>query len=230
MRLRSDLRERTLGQSTLLEPAPGQRCNFVVAKLASVASLAALGAVVVTGFAVGVSTSSTTAPKLTPKPTTFSVTRVQASEIAEVAGFLRAYNSRHLKAALRYFYFPKKLRQFQVDGATDCDYRRRTTNVYAHRTGVVRWLKQRFADHDRLTLARILDKNPAQPIGVVGIEYARRESDTLRKLGFPRGIVPQMGQKLPFSFGSGAKFDFFALASPRTPTPNPECALVAYRR
>jgi hypothetical protein len=209
----------------------GHRCNTIVARRASVAGIAALGAVVVTGIALGGPASLTTASKLTRKPSTFSVTRVQANEIAAVAGFLRAYNSRQLKAALRYFYFPKKLRWFEADGATDCDYRRRTTRVYARRAGVVRWLKQRFADHDRLTLARILDQNPAQPIGVVGVEYARRESDTLRRLGFPKGIAPQIGQKLPFHFGGGTvRFAFFALASPRTPTPNPECALVAYRR
>jgi hypothetical protein len=76
----------------------------------------------------------------TRKATTFSVTPPQASEIAAVVGFLRAYNPRHLKAALRYFYFPKKLGQLEVDGASDCDYRRRTTKVYEHRTSVVRWL------------------------------------------------------------------------------------------
>ncbi len=164
------------------------------------------------------------------KPATFKVTAAQASEIAAITGFLRAYNSRNLSAALRYFYFPKKLGQFEGDGATDCDYRRQTTKVYEHRPGVVRWLKQRFADHDRLTLAWIADQNPAQPIGVVGVKYARRVSDTLRKLGFRKGIVPQIVQKLPFYFEDGeAKFSFFLLASKRAPTPNPDCALVPSR-
>jgi hypothetical protein len=119
---------------------------------------------------------------------------------------------------------------FEVDGATDCDYRQRTTKVYEHRAGVVRWLKQRFADHDRLTLAWIADENPAQPVGVVGVKYARRTSDTLRRLGYPRGIVPQALQKLPLRVeGGGARFAFFALASRRALTPNPECALVSAR-
>jgi len=142
-------------------------------------------------------------------------------------GFLRAYNRGDLQAALRYFYFPKKLRSFQTNGASDCDYRRRTTKVYSHRAGVVRWLKQRFADHDRLTLGRLLNENPAQLIGVVGVEYTRRTSDTLRKLGYPKGIVPQATMKLPFHFERGVpRFQFFALASPSAPTPNPECELV----
>jgi len=161
-------------------------------------------------------------------PTTFSVTRVQAQEIAAVVGFIHAYNHADLKAALTYL--AKMPRSGQsTTTATDCDYRRRTTKVYVFRRGFKRWLKQRFADHDRLTFGRILDKNPAQPIGVVGVEYARRQSDTLRKLGYPKGIVPQIAQKLPFVFKRGVpKFPVFGLAStPPTATPNPECALVA---
>jgi hypothetical protein len=100
--------------------------------------------------------------------------------------------------------------------------------VYALRSGLVRWLKGRFADHDRLTVRRIFDQNPSQPVGVVGVEYARRISDTLRELGFHSGIVPQVTQKLVFRFEGGApKLASFGLASIGAPTPNPECALVA---
>jgi len=99
--------------------------------------------------------------------------------------------------------------------------------VYFDRPGLVQWLRKRFADHDRLTLARAADDNPGQPVGVLGVWYARRTSDTLRSLGRPRGIVPQVGQKLVFTFASGtAKFSTFGLASIGSPTPNPECALV----
>ena len=158
-------------------------------------------------------------------PTTFSVTRLQAEEIAALVGFLHAYNRADLRAALSYF-TPKPAPQNRRT-ATDCDSRRQRTEVYFDRSGLVQWLRRRFADHDRLTLARAADENPAQPVGVLGVSYARRTSDTLRSLGRPRGIVPQVGQKLVFTFASGtAKFSTFALASIGSPTPNPECALV----
>jgi hypothetical protein len=186
--------------------------------------LALIGLAVVAGMAGAAGTKA-------HKAGTFNVTRVQAEEIAAVVGFLDAYNSGDMKASLRYFDFPKHLSSYEADGATDCDYRRQTTRVFYHRKGVVRWLKQRFADRDRLTLGRILDLNPAQPIGVVGVDYVRRTSDTLRKLGFPKGIVPQVGQKLPFRFKGGVvKFQFFGLASTHVTTPkNTECELVPYR-
>lgn len=162
----------------------------------------------------------------TPAPTTFSVSRLQAEEIAAVVGFVRAYNGRNLNAALSYFATKRPQGQTRIT-VTDCDYRRQRTVVYVLRTGAVQWLKQRFADRDRLTLRRIYDENPEQLVGVVAVEYARRTSDTLRRLGFPNGIVPQVGQKLPFRFEGGvAKFPLFGLASTGAPAPNPECALV----
>jgi len=166
-------------------------------------------------------------PVQTPSPTTFSVSRLQAEELAAVVGFVRAYNRRDLNAALSYFATTRNQGQTR-NTATDCDYRRQKTVVYTLRKGAVQWLKHRFADHDRLTLRRIYDENPEQPVGVVAVEYALRTSDTLRKLGFPNGIVPQVGQKLVFRFEGGvAKFPVFGLASIGAPTPNPECALVA---
>lgn len=165
------------------------------------------------------------APTQTPVPTTFSVTRLQAEEVGAVVGFLRAYNRRDLKGALSFFSTrPRDQRNLLVG---DCNYRRHKTEVFYFRSGVKHWLKQRFADHDRLTLGRVYDANPRQPIGVVLIEYVRRTSDTLRKLGFAHGIVPQSATKLPFAFVRGQpKFPFFGLASTHAPMPNPECALV----
>jgi hypothetical protein len=63
---------------------------------------------------------------------------------------------------------------------------------------------------------------------MVGVEYARRTSDTLRKLGFRHGIVPRIAQKLVFGFERGVpKLRAFGLASTNAATPDPECALVA---
>jgi hypothetical protein len=176
-------------------------------------------AALIGGGVAGATATSSTAPR------TFSVTRLQALEISAVVGFVRAYNRADLKSALSYL--AKRQPGQTTTTATDCDYRRQTTKVYALRQGFIRWLRGRFADHDRLTIGRIFDENPAQPVGVVGVEYSRRTSDTLRELGYPNGIVPQGTQKLPFVFQSGlAKFPFFGLASPSAPTPNPECKLV----
>jgi hypothetical protein len=164
----------------------------------------------------------------TPRPRTFVVSRLQADEIAAVVGFIRAYNRRDLKAALGYLESKKAAHGQDTTAATDCDYRRQTAKIYVFRSGFARWLRQRFADHDRLILAQILDQNPAQPVGVVGVKFARRRSDTLRKLGFPNGIVPQITMKLPLHFEKGlVKFPFFALASRAPAGPNPDCKLVA---
>jgi len=35
--------------------------------------------------------------------------------------------------------------------------------------------------------------------GVVGVEYARRTNNTLRALGFPKGIVPKLASKVGFT-------------------------------
>jgi hypothetical protein len=180
--------------------------------------LAVIGAVTVVAIAAAT-------PVQAPE-TTFSVSRVQAEEVASVVGFVRAYNRRDLAAAIGYFTTTRQQGQTSVT-ATDCNYRRQKTEIYLFRKGLIQWLKRRFADHDRLTIGRIYDENPAQLTGVVAVEYARRTSDTLRKLGFANGIVPQAGQKLPIRFEGGlARFPFFGLASTGAPTPNPECALV----
>jgi hypothetical protein len=186
-----------------------------------------LGAVAVVGGGgvAGATAISSTAPR------TFSVTRLQALEISTVVGFVRAYNRADLKSALSYLWKGRS-DTYSKTTATDCDYRRQTTKkTYVFRQGFIRWLRGRFRDHDRLTIGRIFDENPAQPVGVVGVEYSRRTSDTLRKLGYPNGIVPQASQKLPLHFQGGlAKFPFFGLASPSAPTPNPECKLVRAKR
>ena len=184
--------------------------------------LMGVGVIVIAGAVAGAT------PTPAPRPTTFTLTRVQAEEVNALVGFLTAYNRRDLRAALSYFTTGPRRSHFPR--ASDCDYRRRKTVVFLFREGVKRWLRQRFADHDHLTLSRVHDDNPTEPVGVVAISYARRTSDTLRKLGYSRGIVPQAEQKLPFVFVRGkAKFNFFALGSTGAPTPNPECALVPWR-
>jgi hypothetical protein len=134
------------------------------------------------------------ASPVTPAPTTpattteqapgvFSVSAAQAQEVAVVVPFLRASNAGRLRQALALLAADPNV--------SDCDYRAAEGVQFKGRAAVAGWLRQRSADHDRLQLARIFDQNPDQPVGVVGVEYQRRTSDTLRALGFRTGITPQ---------------------------------------
>jgi hypothetical protein len=58
----------------------------------------------------------------TPGPTTFSVTRLQAEEVAALVGFLQAYNRADLKAALSFF--TRSPHRKIAGPRPDCDYRR----------------------------------------------------------------------------------------------------------
>jgi hypothetical protein len=130
----------------------------------------------------------TPAPTTTPATTTeqtpgvFSVSAAQAREVAVVVEFLRAYNAGRPRQALALL--------AANPNVSDCDYRAAEGVQFKGRAAVAGWLRQRSADHDRLTLARIFDQNPDQPVGVAGVEYQRRTSDTLRALGFRTGITP----------------------------------------
>lgn len=121
----------------------------------------------------------------------FKVNAAQAREVAAVVEFLRAFNAgRHAEALGLLAAEPV---------VSDCDYRAGRGVEFHGRAAVAGWLRGRAADHDRLTLAGIFDENPDQPVGVVGVEYERRGSDTLRALGFPTGIVPAGATKVVFT-------------------------------
>lgn len=124
-------------------------------------------------------------------PTTFSLSALQAEEVSVTVRFIAAFNGRRLGRAL-------DLLTPRVS-VSDCDYKNVRAVSFGGRRAVARWLRRRFADRDRLTPTRIFDENPAQPVGVVGVEYGRRTSNTLRALGFPAGIVPKGATKIVFS-------------------------------
>jgi hypothetical protein len=121
----------------------------------------------------------------------FTVNAAQAREVAAVVEFLRAFNAGRQGEALALF--------GDEPVVSDCDYRAARTAEFHGRAAVAGWLRRRAADHDRLTLAGISDENPEQPVGVVGVEYERRTSDTLRALGFAAGIVPRVATKVVFT-------------------------------
>jgi hypothetical protein len=124
-----------------------------------------------------------TATPVRPTHGIFSLTAPQAREIAVVMAFLDAYNAGNLDTALA---------QLTEDiHYADCDFR----DVPAGRPiqidgkeDLAVWLQGQFADHDRLEMTLIFDENPGQPLGVVGVEFGKRTSDSLRERGYPDGI------------------------------------------
>jgi hypothetical protein len=148
------------------------------------------------------------------KPTTFTLTALQAAEVSVVAQFIAAYNARQLRKALALF--------TPDANASDCDYKNARGLKFGGRQQVSRWLQQRFADRDHLVVSRIYDKNPQQPLGVVVIEYARRTNNTLRALGFPNGIIPPLASKIGFS-GTAARVQIQAFGNGPWDGPDKAC-------
>jgi hypothetical protein len=124
-------------------------------------------------------------------PVTFSLSALQAQEASVTVQFIAAFNGRQLGRALDLL-TPRA-------SVSDCDYKNVRAVSFGGRQSVARWLRRRFADRDRLTPTRIFNENPSQPVGVVGVEYGRRTSNTLRALGFAKGIVPEGATKVVFT-------------------------------
>jgi hypothetical protein len=124
-------------------------------------------------------------------PARFSLSVLQAHEVGVTVQFIAAFNGRRLERAL-------DLLTPRVS-VSDCDYRDVRAVSFNGRHEAARWLRGRFADRDRLTPTNIFSENPAQPVGVVAVEYARRTSNTLRALGFSAGIVPKLASKIVFT-------------------------------
>jgi hypothetical protein len=153
------------------------------------------------------------------RPPAFVVNNAQAQEVAAVVNVIGAYNRGDVAAVMQHIVGG----QGGIVLTADCNYRTHRSIRYEGREGMERWLRQRYADHDHLIVRRIEGN-----VGVVDVQFSRRTSDTLRALGYPNGIVPQVAAKVPFGFRGGRAFlAFFALASTNAPTPDPECSLVA---
>lgn len=150
------------------------------------ALLCALGA-----FAIVVLPAASTTRSNPAK--TFALTATQAEEVSAVVEFTRASNAQRLSESLAFF----------APGASvsDCDYRRVRGVQFRGRRGIARWLRGRFADHDRLTIEEISDENRREPIGVALVEYSKRTNDTLSALGFPDGVIPTVAAKVVFGIG-----------------------------
>jgi hypothetical protein len=113
----------------------------------------------------------------------------QADDLRVLMEFLHAYNAGQLDAALALL--------DNTIVTSDCDYEQVGAVAASGKRDAARWLQERIADHDHLEVATILNGNPGEEL-VVGVAYANRSSDTLRRLRFGQGIVPKTATKVVF--------------------------------
>lgn len=135
-------------------------------------------------------------------PAPYSLAGRQAQEVAVTVRFVNAFNAHNLAQALATF-------APNAQGS-DCDYRSLQTVRFSGRRHIAAWLHRRFADDDHLRIARVFNENQDQPVGVLGVEWANRNSKTLRRRGFPQGIVPQGSAKVVLTRGSPPRIMVFA--------------------
>ena len=123
---------------------------------------------------------------------------------AAVRAFIGAFNRHDVKAALGFLASDPQV------AANDCDFARGRTVAYRRRADVARWLRERSADRDRLTLAgvRLLGSLPAG----AAVTYSLRRSGTLSGLGYGEGIVPN-GSKVGFTTTGRVRITQFANAA-----------------
>lgn len=147
-----------------------------------------------------------TAPETSPPPPTL-VAPTPAIE-GDVAGaqvilsFITAFNAGQFDAAYQ-------LLDEDYIVVSDCDWQSGVGIDLPHFPSINRpkskqltvevaeWLRQRMADHDHLFVSRV-SGGTLQP-RAFGVDFARRTSDTLRRLGFPNGITRILGAKVILS-------------------------------
>jgi hypothetical protein len=147
---------------------------------------------------------SASRPPSSPSTDIFAVTGLEAERIASVMRFVTAFNAARLDDASAVF----------ADDAAlnDCDFASHEIIEARGRAAIRAWLVQRFADHDRLVIARIFNMNPDPNSNQsVGVEFALRTSDTIARLGAPNGLVPQGEAKVVFD-PTGQRITTFANA------------------
>jgi len=130
----------------------------------------------------------------------FRVGPLQVRMASTLQRFLDAYNAGSVDAAASLL--------TDDAGGSDCDYREVRVRLFNGRAAFVVWLEERAADHDHLELGTVFNENP-EGGPVVGAGFARRTSDTLRRLGFPNGIHPKQVAKVIFS-EDGSRIRAFA--------------------
>lgn len=87
-------------------------------------------------------------------------------------------------------------------GWSDCDYAHGIAVTGTGRDSFADWLRQRFADHDRLILGQVILGGAGGL--VMGVAFARRTNDPLRAAGLPGGIEPQLATRVFFDYSNPA--------------------------
>jgi hypothetical protein len=124
-----------------------------------------------------------------PQPDVFTLSAYKARQIQTLANMIDAYNAGQLEQVAA-------LLDENVMWS-DCDYKKVRPLSFNGKPELLPYLQQRFADHDQLQIAEILDHNLQDHRGI-GVRYLRRTSDTLRSLGFATGIKPALATKVIF--------------------------------
>lgn len=146
--------------------------------------------------------SSATASASPEKPGVFTLSAIRARQVSTVVRMIDAYNAGRLDEVV----------PLLDDGISwsDCDYKMVALVALVGKTQVFSYLRQRFADHDQLTIANIWNQNPgADGAQTVGVDFSRRVSDTIRALGLPNGVRPTLASKVIFD-STGDRIKAFA--------------------
>jgi hypothetical protein len=150
-----------------------------------------------------VAACSPVAASPSPSSDIFTVTGPEADKVALVVRFVTAFNAARLDDASALL--------TDDAGISDCDYVTHTVVLAQGKTAVRTWLGQRFADHDQLVIADIFNMNPDPNSNRgAGVDFARRTSDTIARLGAPHGLVQDLGAKVVID-ESGQKIRGFAM-------------------
>jgi SnoaL-like domain/Neocarzinostatin family len=161
---------------------------------------AVLGTLLVVGCAPVPAPSAAAIFSSVPPAPSFTVFGASPASVALVVRFVDAFNAADLESAFALF----------ADDAnvSDCDFAAHTVVQAQGRDAIRAWLAARFADHDRLVIGSIFNHNPDSD-RAVGVEFARRSSDTIARLGAPDGITPQVEAKVVLD-ASGRRVGAFA--------------------
>ena len=111
-----------------------------------------------------------------------------------VLAFINAYNAGRLAEAVDLL--------DKDAGGSDCNWETGIDIDIPRGAGlkdkVAEWLRQRIADHDQLVVSHILGGSDYP--NAFGVDFARRTSDTLRRLGFLDGITKDLRAKVILTF------------------------------
>jgi hypothetical protein len=132
-------------------------------------------------------------------PGPYSLTARQSRDVRTTTGFLEAFNAGNVKQALTFF--------SASAGVSDCDYGHVRPVQFRGLSEIRSWLLVRARDRDELVVDRIFNDNPSQTTGVLAVEYSRRTSTTLRRLGYADGVKP-LPTKVITSLGGRAILSF----------------------